>query len=141
MTRRTHRAIGDIRALVDEALAVGREVWPPARPPCAEEEAGVSRPRHVLLAPNLEKHLNRLCTRGSNAVEIAGLLELCSEGIYKEATALQQLHPGALVEHTQALCGYIGFLADTLRDMGERIENEASQANDVVGMMTEGGAQ
>jgi hypothetical protein len=87
---------------------------------------------------SLEKRLGGLCILGSNAVEIAGLLQLCSAGIYKETIALQQLHPGALVAHTQALSGHIGFLADTLRDVGERIENEANAAG-AGGMMVEGG--
>jgi hypothetical protein len=107
----------------------------------SEETAEASTPRHILLAPNVEKRLNGLCMHGSNAVHLAGLLELCSDGIHKEATALQQQHPGALVEHTQALAGYIGYLADMLERMGEAIEHEANQANDVVGMMVEGGAQ
>jgi hypothetical protein len=100
--------------------------------------AEASTPQHVLLAPNVLKRLDGLCIHGCEAVTLAGMLNLCGDRIHREAVAIQKQHPGALVEHTQELTGYIGFLADTLSQMGEAIENKAGEAADVVRLI--GGA-
>jgi hypothetical protein len=39
-----------------------------------------------------------MCLHGCDAVEIAGLLELCSAGIHREAVAIKKMCPDALVE-------------------------------------------
>jgi hypothetical protein len=45
------------------------------------------------------------------------------------------------MEHTQALTDYIGFLIESLRHMGEEIEEKGNEARDIVTTMAEGGAQ
>jgi hypothetical protein len=61
----------------------------------AEPPAEAPTPRHVLLAPNVEKRPNGLCMQGVYAKDIAGLLRLCAESIYKELVAIGKNHPGA----------------------------------------------
>jgi hypothetical protein len=118
-------------------MAIADRTTPPAAAPCASQSAE-DRPLYVLLAPNVTDRLNEICMQGDNLVQIAGLLELCSEDIHTEAVAIKELFPGAPMEHTQALTGYIGFLASTLRRMGEEIEKEGNEASDVVAMMAGG---
>jgi hypothetical protein len=69
-----------------------------------------------------------MCLHRCDAVEIAGLLEPCSAGIHREAVAIKKMCPDALVESTQALTGHIE--AETLRRLGENIEERANEAMD-----------
>jgi hypothetical protein len=106
-----------------------RTTLPAAAPSATQSAEGVT---------NL---LGGICIHGCNVADIAGLFELCSNGIYKEAAALNELFRAIPVEHTQALTHHIGFLASMLRRMGEEIEEEANKARDVVLTMAQGGAQ
>jgi hypothetical protein len=72
--------------------------------------------------------LNSLCLHGCDAVKIAGLLELCSAGIHREAVAIKKMCLDAHVESTQALTGHIE--AETLLRLGENIEERANEAMD-----------
>jgi hypothetical protein len=79
--------------------------------------------------------------QGDNLVQIAGLLEMCSRDIYREAPSIKKLCPDALTEHTEAVVCHIDFLASALKRIGEEIEEEGNEAADAVRMMAEGGGQ
>jgi hypothetical protein len=78
--------------------------------------------------------------QGVYAKDIAGLLRLWGESIYKELVAIGERHPDALVQHSQNVTDHIEYLTDTIHRMGEEIENEAGEATEVVREMAKGGA-
>jgi hypothetical protein len=121
-------------AIIDSTIS-------PADAPPPQEIANEGKPLHVLLAPNVTRRLDGISSHGFNLADIAGLLELCSEDIAKEARAVQRLCPEALLDHTLALTDHIGYLVERLRDMGEAIVKEADEAGQVVTMMTGGSAE
>jgi hypothetical protein len=76
--------------------------------------------------------LGWICMQGHDLVQIACLLETCSEGIYKEMEALKRLFRGGLMEHTQALTHRIDFLADTVLCIGKEIEERGNDVSDLL---------
>jgi hypothetical protein len=57
--------------------------------------------------------------------ELAGLVRMCGESIYKELTAIGRSHPDALVQHSQSVTDYIDTLADILCETAVQIRGDA----------------
>jgi hypothetical protein len=96
-------------------------------------------PAPELTPEAMAERLDALCTHGTNAKSIAGLVEMCSEDIYKELAAIKEQHPGALVRHSQDLTDHLSFLVDRIRDMAEDIENKAADVSESLRKMVKGG--
>ena len=78
-------------------------------------------------------HINSICTKGDNLVQLAGLIEMCSASLYKEAFAIAELTAKShLTAHIEAMTGHISFIADTVRGIGEEIEEAANAASDLM---------
>jgi hypothetical protein len=57
--------------------------------------------------------------------ELAGLVRMCGESVYKELTAIGRSHPDALVQHSQSVTDQIDTLADILCETAARIRGDA----------------
>jgi hypothetical protein len=67
----------------------------------------------------------RIEAHGYRVEELAGLVRMCGESIYKELTAIGQSHPDALVQHSQSVTNYIDTLADILCETAAQIRGDA----------------
>jgi hypothetical protein len=57
--------------------------------------------------------------------ELAGLVRMCGESIYKELVSIGRSHPDALVQHSQSVATYIDTLADILCETAVQIRGDA----------------
>ena len=62
---------------------------------------------------------------GFRVEELAGLVRLCGESIYKELVSIGRSHPDALVQHSQSVTDYIDTLADMLCETAVQIRGDA----------------
>jgi hypothetical protein len=80
-------------------------------------------------APAIEKapwvDANRIEVHGYRVEELAGLVRMCGESIYKELTAIGRSHPDALVQHSQSVATYVDTLADILCETAVQIRSDA----------------
>jgi hypothetical protein len=57
--------------------------------------------------------------------ELAGLVRMCGESIYKELVSIGRSHPDALVQHSQSVTDQIDTLADILCETAVQIRGDA----------------
>jgi hypothetical protein len=57
--------------------------------------------------------------------ELAGLVRMCGESIYKELVSIGRSHPDALVQHSQSVTDQIDTLADILCETAVKIRGDA----------------
>ncbi len=57
--------------------------------------------------------------------ELAGLVRMCGECIYKELVSIGRSHPDALVQHSQSVIDQIDTLADILCETAAKIRGDA----------------
>jgi hypothetical protein len=62
---------------------------------------------------------------GYRVEELAGLVRMCGESIYKELVSIGRSHPEALVQHSQSVTDYIDTLADILCETAAQIRGDA----------------
>ena len=57
--------------------------------------------------------------------ELAGLVRMCGESIYKELVSIGRSHPDALLQHSQTVTDQIDTLADILCETAAKIRSDA----------------
>jgi hypothetical protein len=62
---------------------------------------------------------------GFRVEELAGLVRMCGESIYKELVSIGSRHPDALVQHSQSVTDQIDTLADILCETAVKIRSDA----------------
>jgi hypothetical protein len=68
---------------------------------------------------------NRIEVHGYRVEELAGLVRMCGESLYKELVSIGRRYPDALVQHSQSVTDYIDTLADILCETAVQIRGDA----------------
>jgi hypothetical protein len=84
----------------------------------AKNNRTTSTPRRAT-APWVDS--NRIEVHAYRVEELAGLVRMCGESIYKELVSIGRSHPDALVQHSQSVATYIDTLADILCETAVQI--------------------
>ena len=83
--------------------------------------------RCTVTAPTITERpdTSGIAVYGFRVEELAGLVRMCGESIYKELTAIGRSHPDALVQHSQSVTDQIDTLADILCETAVQIRGDA----------------
>ena len=96
----------------------------PRRATAAKATPTVSAPA-IAKAPWVDS--NRIEVHGYRVEELAGLVRMCGESIYKELVSIGRSYSDALVQHSQSVTDYIDTLADILCETAAQIRGDAEK--------------